>query len=71
MIRAKFKCDSVNVSNENENISLSAVTEGSIENEQWSKYTPGGHLTITISNPEAQGKIEVGKEYYLDITLAE
>lgn len=68
-----MKCEQVKAvdwETPDENIRLSAVIDGSEENKQWAKYTPGGILTLHISNPGAQGKFEVGKEYYIDITPA-
>ena len=41
------------------------------ENKQWSKWTPMFHLDMTINNPGAFGKLEAGKEYYLDFIPTE
>lgn len=35
-------------------------------NKSWSKWTPSGHLSITITNPDAIDQFEIGKAYYLD-----
>jgi hypothetical protein len=40
-------------------------------NKTWSKYTPSGHLQITITNPSATDAVEKGKAYYLDFTPAD
>lgn len=40
-------------------------------NKSWSKWTPSGHLSITITNPSAIDAFEKGKAYYLDFTPAE
>lgn len=40
-------------------------------NESWSKWTPSGHLQISITNPSAIDRFEKGKAYYLDFTPAE
>ena len=47
-----------------ETISLSAVYSDSesATNKQWSKWTPSGSLTLSISNPDAVGKVTAG--YY-------
>jgi hypothetical protein len=68
-IRAKFQCHSIQKSEDGSAclVRLSAVTTGSAENEQWSKYTPAGDLSLNISNPAAFEQFEQGKEYYLDI----
>lgn len=70
MIRAKFKCTKVEQVGDDEVVKLDAVTSGSAENAEWSKYTPSGQLGMTISNPAAQGRFEAGAEYFLDFTPA-
>ena len=40
-------------------------------NEQWSKYTPQGEITMGITNPTAIEKFELGKSYYVDFTPAD
>jgi hypothetical protein len=40
-------------------------------NETWSKWTPSGKLEMTITNPEAVAQFEVGKDYFVDFTLAD
>jgi hypothetical protein len=35
-------------------------------NKSWSKWTPSGSLSITITNPAAIDQFEKGKAYYLD-----
>ena len=73
MIVAKFKCESVAKPSESngdtESISLSAVYGPG--NETWSKFTPSGSLSMSISNPAAQGKFQPGKSYLLNISEAE
>lgn len=74
MIRAKFYCSEVSKQVwsqvpkrvDAERVKLTAVVHGE-ENKAWAEATPNGHLEITITNPEAQGKIEPGKYYFLDI----
>lgn len=41
------------------------------ENGKWSQATPSLQLNMTISNPGAFGKLEQGKEYYLDFIPVE
>lgn len=66
-IRAKFKCHRVTKdSGGNEMVNLSAVYGD--DNKPWSKFTPNGDLSMTISNPEAQGFFEPNVDYYLDVT---
>lgn len=72
-VRAKFKCNSIQKSQDNSSavVNMMAVTTGSAENESWSKYTPSGQLQMVISNPAAVEHFEQGKEYYIDIQPAE
>lgn len=44
---------------------------GSADNETWSKYNPSGQLQRVISNPAAFEQFEQGKEYFIDIMLAD
>ncbi|SSF81157.1 Uncharacterised protein [Klebsiella pneumoniae] len=44
---------------------------GSADNETWSKYNPSGQLERVISNPAAFEQFEQGKEYFIDIMLAD
>ena len=74
LIRAKMFVNKVNRGADSngdisqEEIELSAVygKEGTVNN-QWSKYTPFGRLTMTISNPEAFGKILPGQFFFVDL----
>lgn len=70
-IRAKFRCHTVTTdAYANETVKLGAVYGDGKDNQSWSKATPSGDLTMCISNPEAHGKSEPGKDYYLDFTPA-
>lgn len=48
-----------------EEITLSAVTSGddNAANKQWSKWTPCGNLSFTVSNPNVFGKLLPGQFY--------
>ena len=74
-IKAKFRCSSVEKVDAGtevlEKVKLQPVYAETGINKQWSQHTPSGELTMQISNREAQGFIEPGKEYILDIRLAE
>ena len=52
-------------------VKLRAVYGDSPENKEWSKFTPSGELSITITNPDAYGKLSNGHEFYIDFTPAE
>ena len=66
MVRAKFYC----FANEDGRIKLSPVVSGSEENKSFYKYTPSGTIDLQIVNDEATKQFEVGKEYYVDFTIA-
>jgi hypothetical protein len=51
-----------------EEVKLAPVTGPG--NEAWSKWTPCGSVSMTITNPEAVAQFEVGKDYFLDFTPA-
>jgi hypothetical protein len=53
-----------------ERVKLHAVTSGSAENKEFSKWTPAATFEIYISNPEAFGKLSSGHEFYVDFTPA-
>ena len=71
-VRAKFK---VHMKNDTEGsgttVYLVPVVGGSSENEQFYKYTPGGQIQLSTINDDAAAEFEIGKEYYVDFTLAE
>lgn len=52
-------------------IKLFPVTHGSEENELFYRYTPYGSIELGLLNEETGKKFELGKEYYIDFTLAE
>lgn len=74
MIRAKFRCMSVtkHEGNPQSEIVKLCASNGKKDtaNAQWAKWTPCGTLDMTINNPDAQGKLEPGKHYFLDIAEA-
>lgn len=40
-------------------------------NESWSKYTPGGEIRMSITNPDAIDKFAEGQAYFIDFTPCE
>lgn len=73
MVRAKFKCVSNKIQEYEKdvnlrNISLEPVINGSLENEQFFRWTPSGSINLGCVNPNANSQFEVGKEYYVDFT---
>jgi hypothetical protein len=66
MVRAKFKCLSVDGSQ----VKLEVVMSGSPENESFFKWTPSGQITLGIQNEAAVEQFKEGVEYYVDFTPA-
>lgn len=66
-VLAKFICNSVTeVQGEQKQVTLSAVTDGCEENKSFSRWTPAGNISLTISNETKAGDyFEIGKEYYI------
>lgn len=64
-IVAKVKCVGIADSYGNESVSFNAVIDGSEENKSFSAATPSLNLNMVISNPDAKGAFEAGKEYLL------
>lgn len=72
-IRAKFRVHSVvplEGTDPGQTVRLHPVYSGSEENKSFSKWTPTGEVSMTITNPAALGFFEAGKEFYLDFTPA-
>jgi hypothetical protein len=68
---AKFSCSYVEpTAGETETIHLYAVYADDGPNKKWSEATPGGSLTMTISNPSAKGQVVAGKDYKITIEEA-
>ena len=71
MVRCKFICDEKLQTTNGYSVVMIPVTHGSTENENFFKWTPWGKLEIGVISDEVIKKFEVGKEYYLDITLVQ
>ena len=81
-IKAKMKCDDVqqlhtggSVETDKvftERVKLSAVysEDKASENYSFSNATPSASVEMTISNPDAIGAFEQGKEYYVEFSPA-
>lgn len=77
-VRAKFRVTAVTTSASNyggnagtvetKAVKLSAVSDPA--NVNWSKYTPGGEISMNINNPAAFEQFEPGKCYFVDFTEA-
>ncbi len=71
-VRAKFKVTSLT---EQENglfsVKLQPVTSGSLENEQFFKYTPYGAIEMGTINKAGAENFKPGAQFYVDFTPAE
>lgn len=70
-MRAKMKVDTVTRAEVSEGVKFRAVTNGTPEDNTYSKFTPAAEIAITITNPELLGKFNPGESYYVDFTPAE
>lgn len=77
-MRAKMQVSKVERFVNSDRITCNAVgrsdhypADGSDEDNTYAKFSPAGELSLTIANPALLGKIEPGKKFYLDFTLAE
>lgn len=70
MLRAKFKVDLIAKSVDGRNLSMSPVIGTDGDNQDWSKYTPTGHLGMFITNEaafDAVDAIKPGDIFWIDI----
>lgn len=67
--RCKMQCNYTKQLEDGQEVNLTPVTTGSEENDKFYKYTPGGELNLSTINRDII--FEPGKEYYVDISLAE
>ena len=71
LLRCKMKVQSLEAAKNadgsvhDERIKLTAVLGP--ENEPWSKWTPAGVLDITVTNPDAFGRLRQDQEVYVDL----
>lgn len=52
-------------------VKLAAAYNDGKGNEDWSKYTPQGEISMMITNPPASDFFEIGKHVFVDFTTAE
>lgn len=75
-MRAKMVVQTVDKYETSENIKMRAVyaskypEDGSDENNTFAKFTPNADLSMSITNPNLLGKINVGDVFYVDFTKA-
>ena len=71
-IIARFRCEQAEATEQQDNIRLQAAYSSApgTPNHQWSKWTPSGSLSLSITNPPARGMFEQGEEYDVFVRLA-
>ncbi len=52
-------------------VKLAAAYNDGKGNEDWSKYTPSGEITMMVTNPAASDMFVLGESYYVDFTPVE
>lgn len=71
-VRAKFKVQSVTEAEGGlKSATLTPVTSGSKENEEFYKWTPGGQINLSTMNPVAAEQFVPGRQFYVDFTWAD
>lgn len=70
-MRAKFKIEHITKFEHGEELFMMPVTNGTPEDNTFSKYTPSGSLKIMITNPSLIGQYKPGQKLYMDFTNAE
>ncbi len=73
-VRCKFRCDTVSPQGADgsvQEVTLSAVVGGSLENEAFFKWTPSGFIRFGTVNAAAAKQFEPGKVYHVDFMAAE
>lgn len=60
MLRCKFKVSGVEKSEDGESrtLRMEACIDESGDNENWSKWTPSGQFSISVTNPDAFEEID-------------
>lgn len=71
-MRAKVQVESVTkFQGDGEKLVLRAVTNGTPEDNTFSKWTPNATFEMFIQNPDLNGKLLPGQKFYVDFTPAE
>ena len=65
-VRAKMTCSHKSTESHGVVVKFRAVTDDSVENKTWSKYTPSGEVELVITNEAAYDQFEQGKDYFVD-----
>lgn len=74
MFRCKFKVVEVAKYESGRKLKLTATSDNSGDNEDWSKYTPSGTFEIFVTNEVAFPRIDslkAGELFYIDLNLVD
>ena len=72
MVRAKFiVVEKTESANDCFSVRLTPVVDGSEENKNFYKWTPGGQIQLSTINKAAADELKPGSAYYVDFTKAE
>lgn len=63
IVHARFRCDSVLQCENQATVKLEVVTKSNQGNEDWSKWTPCGSISLTVTVPETAKAFVPGKIY--------
>ncbi len=63
IVHARFRCDSVLQCENQATVCLQPVTKNNQGNEEWSKWTPNGSISLTVTVQETAKAFVPGKIY--------
>lgn len=66
VMRAKVSVVSVEITELGEILNMIPVTNGTAEDNTYSKLTPSGSIRLAITNESLFGKFKPGDKYYVD-----
>lgn len=70
-VRCKFKVVRVSHCETSSFVELTPVMNGSKENEQFFKYTPGGKIELNVVDTKVAASFNPGGEVFVDFTSAD
>ncbi len=66
-VQAKFKVNSITKLEGSEIWAMQPVIGDSEENKSWSKWTPAGSLSMTVTNTDLFNKFNAGDEFLITL----
>lgn len=70
-VRAKMQCEWITVRSDGGVVHLSPVADGSPENAEFYRWTPGGQVDLQIVSEPTLRAFIPGRTYYVDFTPSE